>query len=211
MIIWNAELAVVKDNEILIIVEGVDKIIHIEDDKDSGMVMTGITVTETIGIEIPIVKVILTRVEYGILIVEVKDIVIMEEGEDGIPISSIMIQGINRNLNFQIQIIIAHPRRGINTDTQSHMASIHIHCNNNHIHHKCQHHLNKPQIFVSCVIVKAIMIINANFQVILWPAHQKPLIKADHTVTKTLIMGNGHKAKMITMTLTGNLFSSGGS
>ena len=40
---------------------------------------------------------------------------------------------------------------------------------------------------------------------------QKPLIKADHIATKTLVMGNGHKAKVITMTLMGNLFSSGGS
>ena len=83
--------------------------------------------------------------------------------------------------------------------------------NNNNINHKCQLHLNKLQIFVSCVIVKAITTINANLQVILWPAHKKPLIKADHTATKTLIMGNGHKAKMITMTLMSNLFSSGGS
>ena len=135
----------------------------------------------------------------------------MEEGDDGIPINSIMIQGINRNSNFQVQITIAHPRWDINTDTQSHMASIHTCSNNNNIRHKCQRHHNKPPIFVSCVIVKAIMIINVNLQVILWHAHKKPLIKADHTVTKTLIMGNGHKAKMITMTLMGSLFSSGGS
>ena len=211
MIIRNVELAAVKDNEILIIIEGVDKITHIEGDDDSGMEMTRITMTETIGIEIPIVKVILTGVEDGILITEVKDIVIIEEGDDGIPISNIMIQGIKRNPNFQIQIIIAHPRWDINTDTKSHMASIHTHSNNNNINHKCQPHLNKLQIFVSCVIVKAIMTINANLQVILWPAHKKPLIKADHKVTKTLIMGNGHKARMITMTLMGNLFSSGGS
>ena len=211
MIIRNAELATVKDNAILIIIEGVDKITHIEDDNDSGMEMTLITVTETIGIEIPIVKVILTGVEDWILITEVKDIVIVEEGEDGIPISNIMIQGIKRNPNFQIQIIIAHPRWDINTDTQSHMASIHTRSNNNNINHKCQPHLNKLQIFVSCVIVKAITTINANLQVILWPAHKKPLIKADLTVTKTLIMGNGHKARMITMTLMGNLFSSRGS
>ena len=109
MIIWNAELATVKDNTTLIIIEGVDKITHIEGDDDSGMEMTQITVTETIGIEIPIVKVILTGVEDGIIITEVKDIVIMEEEEDGIPISNITIQGIKRNPNFQIQIIIAHP------------------------------------------------------------------------------------------------------
>ena len=104
------------------------------------------------------------------------------------------------------------PKRwDINTDTQSHMANTHTPSNNKNINHKCQLHLNKLQIFVSCVIVKAIMTINANLQVILWPAHKKPLIKADHTATKTLIMGNGHKAKMITITLMGNLFSNGGS
>ena len=113
--------------------------------------------------------------------------------------------------NFQIQITTDHPRWDINTDTQSHMVSIHTRHNNNNTRHKCQHLLNKPLIFVNCVIVKAIMIINANLQATLWPTHKKPLIKADHTVTKTLIMGNGHKAKVITMTQMGNLFSSGGS
>ena len=173
MIIRNAEPAAVKDNAILITVEGVDKIIHIEDKEDSGTVMTRITVIETIGIEIPIVKVILTGVEDGIIITEAKDIVIVEEEDDGIPISSIMIQGINRNPNFQIKIITAHHRWGINTDTQSHMASIHIHHNNNNTRHKCQCLLNKPQIFVSCVIVKAIMIINANLQAIFMARTQK--------------------------------------
>ena len=211
MIIRSAELAAVKDNGTFIIIEGMDKITHIEVDEDSGMEMTLITVTETIGIEIPMVKVILTGVEDGIIITEVKDTVIVEEGEDGIPISNITIQGINRNPNFLIQIIIVHHRWDINTDTQSHMASIHTRSNNNNINHKSQLHLNKLQIFVSCVIVKAITTINANLQVILWPAHKKPLIKADYTATKTLIMGNGHRAKMITMTLMGNLFSSGGS
>ena len=211
MIIRNMGLAAVKDNATLIIIEGVDKITHIEGDDDSGMEMTRITVTETIGIEIPILKVILTGVEDGILITDVKKIVIVEEGDDGIPISNITIQGIKRNYNFLIQIIIAHPQWDINTDTQSHMASIHIHRNNNNIKHKCQPHLNKLQIFVSCVIVKAITTINVNLQVNLWPAHKKPLIKADHIATKTLIMGNGHKVRMIIMTLMGNLFSSGGS
>ena len=40
MIIRNAELAAVKDNPTLIIIEGVDKITHIEGDDDSGMEMT---------------------------------------------------------------------------------------------------------------------------------------------------------------------------
>ena len=100
MIIRSAELAAVKDNATFIIIEGADKITHIEGDDDSGMEMTRITVTETIGIEIQMVKVILTWVEDGIIITEVKDTVIVEEGEDGIPISNIMIQGINRNPNL---------------------------------------------------------------------------------------------------------------
>ena len=87
---------------------GMDKITHIEVDEDSGITMTRMTETETIGIEIPMVKVILIEVEDGIIITEVKDTVIVEEGEDGIPISNITIQGINSNPNFQIQIIIAH-------------------------------------------------------------------------------------------------------
>ena len=72
------------------------------------------------------VKVTLTGVENGIVITEVKDTVIMEEGEDGIPINNITIQGINRNPNFLIQIIIAHHRWDINTDIQSHMANTHM-------------------------------------------------------------------------------------
>ena len=212
MIIRIGEPVGVKDNGTLNIIEGVDKKTHIEVNEDSGMEMTQTTVTEKIGIEIPTIKVILIGVEDCIIITEVKDTVIVAEGEDGIPISNITIKVINRNPNFQIQIIIVHHLWDINTDTQSHMANIHTPSNNNNINHKGrQLHLNKPQIFVSCVIVKAITIINANLQAILWPAHKKPLIKADHTATKTLIMGNGHKAIMIAMTLMGNLFSSGGS
>ena len=211
MTIKNVDLEEARGNVILITVEGMVKIIHIEDDEDSGMEMTQITVTETIGIEIPIVKVILTGVEDGIIIVEVKDIVIVEEGDDGILISSIMIQDINRNPNFKIQITTDHPPWDINTDTQPHMVSIHTRPNNNNTRYKCQRLLNKQLISVNCATAKGIMIINANLQATLWHAHKKPLIKADHTVTRTLIKGNGHKAKAITMTQMGNLFSSGGS
>ena len=109
MTIKNEDLDMVKDNAILTTVEGVVTIIHIEDEEDNGMAMTQITVTETIGIEIPIVKEILTGVEDGIITVEVKDIVITEEGDDGIPISSIMTKGTNRNPNFKTQITTDHP------------------------------------------------------------------------------------------------------
>ena len=211
MIIKIEEPVVVKDNGTFNIIEGEGKIIHFEDAEDNGMEMTLITMTETTGIEIPMVKVILTGVEDGTITIEVKDIVIMAEGEDGIPISNITIQGINNNPNFQTQIIIVHHLWGISTVTQSHMSNIHT-PNNNNINPKChQLHLNKLQIFVSCVIVKAITIINANLQAISWPAHKKPSIKAGHTAIKTLITGNGHMATMITMTLMGNIFSSRGS
>ena len=93
------------------------------------------TVTETIGIEIMIVKAILTGVDDGIIIVGVKDIVIVEEVDDGIPISSIMTQGTNRNPNFKTQITIDHPRWDINTDTQSHMVNIHTSPSNNSTRH----------------------------------------------------------------------------
>ena len=201
----------VKGKETFNIIKGVDKITPIEVDEDSGMEMARITVTEITGIEIPMVKVILTGVENGIIIAEAKDTVIMEEGEDGIPTSNITIQSINRNHNFLIKIITVPHRWDINTGIQSRMANIHIPRNHNNINHQGQLHRNKLQIFVSCAIVKAIMTINVNLQAILWPTHKKPSIKADHTATRTLIMANGHKAKTITMTLTGNLFSSGGS
>ena len=99
---------------------------------------------------------------------------IVEEGDDGIPINSIMIQGINKNTNFKIQITTDHPQWDINTGTQPHMVSIHICLNNNNTRHKCQRLLNKPLIFVNCATVKAILIINANLQAILWHAHKKP-------------------------------------
>ena len=108
MTIKNEDLDAAKANVIQIIVEGVVMIIHIEDEEDSGMEMTRITVTETIGIEIMMVKVILTGVDDGIIIVEVKDIVIVEEVDDGIPISSIMTQDTTRNPNFKTQITIDH-------------------------------------------------------------------------------------------------------
>ena len=83
---------------------------------------------------------------------------------------------------------------------------------NNNTSRKChQLHHNKRQIFVNYVRVRAIMIINANLQAILWPTHKKPSTMAAHITTKILIMGSGHMATLIIMTLMGNLFSSRGS
>ena len=165
MTIKNVDLEEAQGKVTLITAEGMAKIIHIEDDEHSGMEMTQITVTETIGIEILVVKVILTGVEDGKITVEVKDIVIVEEGDDGIPISSIMIKGINRNPNFKIHTTTDLPPWDINTDTQPHMVSIHTPPpNNNNTRHKCLCLLNKQLISVNCATVKGIMTINANLQ-----------------------------------------------
>ena len=135
MIIRIGEPVAVRVNGTFITVEVVDKTIHIEVDTDSGKVMTLTTETETIGIEIPMVKEVLIGVDNGIIMAEAKDTVIVAEGEDGIPISNITIQCTNKNPSFQTQIITDHHQWDINIDTQSHMDNIHIH-NNNNIHLK---------------------------------------------------------------------------
>ena len=94
MIIKIEEPAAVKYNGTFSIIEGQVKITHFEGAEDSGMEMTPITMTEITGTEIPKVKVILKGVEDG-TIVEVRDIVIRDEEEDGILISNTMIQGTN--------------------------------------------------------------------------------------------------------------------
>ena len=192
-------LVMVKDSRISSIIEGEAKITRFEGAKDSGMEMILITVTEIIEIEIPMVKIILIGADNGTIIGD-RDIVIGEEGEDGIQISNTMTQGINNKTSFQTPIIIVHHRWDINTDTLFHKSNTHTPSNNN-ISPKChQDDHNKLQTFASYIIIKAIMIISANLQVISWPAHKKPLIKADHTAIKTLIMGNGHRARLITTT-----------
>ena len=125
MTIKNEDLDAAKDNVIQIIVEGVATIIHTEDEEDNGTEMTQITVTEIIGTEIMMVKVILTEVDDGTIIVEVKDIVIVEEVDDGILVSNIMTPGTTRNPNFKTQITIDRLPWDINTDTQSHMVNTH--------------------------------------------------------------------------------------
>ena len=211
MITNTAPPAKAKDNEIFSTVEGKDKTTHLGGVADNGTEMTQITVIEITGIEILTVKVIQIGVEDGTIIPEVKAIVIVEEGEDGIPAHNITILGIRNNLNLQTQTTIFHCLWDINTGIQSHMTNIHTPNNNNTNRKDPQHHLSKQQIYVSCVIVRVTMTINVNLQVILWPAHKKPLIKADHTAIKTLITGIGHMAMMITMILMDNLFSNRGS
>ena len=172
LIIRTEEPAAASHKGIFSITEVEVKIIPFEGNEDSGMEMTPIIVTEIPGIEIPKAKVILIGAEDR-MVVEVRDIVIREEGEDGTLISNIKTQGTSNKPNLQTQIIIAHPLWDTNIDTQSHMNSIHILSNNNTSLKYCQPHHNKPQISVNCIKVKAIMIINANLQVTLWPDTQK--------------------------------------
>ena len=94
MITKIEEPAIVKYNGSFSIIEGEVKITRFEGTEDSGMEMTPITATEITGIEILKVKVTLIGAEDGI-IVEVRDIVIREEGEDGILISNTTTQGTN--------------------------------------------------------------------------------------------------------------------
>ena len=198
-----------KASKISTITEAKVRITPFEAVADNGMEMILITVTGTTEIEIMIAKEILIEADDGTITGD-KDIVIVEEGEDGIPISTTTTQGIKNKHSFQTPITIVHHRWDINTDTPSHMNNIHIH--NNNTSPKChQDDHNKLQIFVSYAIIKAIMIINANLQVISWPAHKKPLIKADRIAIKTLIRGNGHRVRLITETLMASLFSNGGS
>ena len=124
MITKTVQPAEVKDNGTFNTVEGEGKKIHLGGVEDNGMELTQITLTEITGIEIPTVKVIQIGVDTGIIITEVKDIVIAEEGEDGIPVHNITIPGIH-NPNFQTQITIVHHLWDINTDIQSHMTNIH--------------------------------------------------------------------------------------
>ena len=94
LIIKIKELTTVSHKGIFSIIEVEVKIICFKGDEDSGMDMTPKIVTEITGIEIPKVKVIPIGAEDGI-IVEVRDIVIREEGEDGTLISNITTQVTN--------------------------------------------------------------------------------------------------------------------
>ena len=94
MIIKIEQLATVNYKGTFSITEVEVKIIHFEGDEDSGMETTPIIATEITGIEIQKVKVILIGAEDG-TIVEVRDIVIGEEGKGGILISNTMTQGTN--------------------------------------------------------------------------------------------------------------------
>ena len=129
-------LAMVSHKETFSMAEDEVKIIHTEGNKTSGVEMTPTTVTGIIGIEIPTVKVILIGAEDGTIIIEVKDIVIREEGEDGTLIHNIMTRDTNIRPNSRIRITIAHHRWDSNIATRFHIKNIHIPNNNSNTRHK---------------------------------------------------------------------------
>ena len=170
--------------------------------------MTPLITTETIGIEILMAKAILTGAEDG-MVTEARDIVTRGEGENGTLVSNTMTWATHNNPNILTQITIAHLSWVININTQSRMNNIHIPSNSSisHIDHQCNH--VRVQSYVNCVRIKAITIINASLQAILWRTHKKLSIKVTHITTKTLIKESGQMGTMTIMTPMGNLFSNG--
>ena len=211
LIIKTEEPAMASPNETSSIPKEGVRIIHIEADAMTGVETILIIEIGIIEIEILITKVILIGAEDGIII-EVRDIVIVGEGEDGTKINNILILGTNKTHSLKTQITIAHPRWDNNIATQSHMNNILIPNNNNHTCHTVlQSHHARLQIYVNCVKIKAITTINVNLQAILWQEPRRPLIKVVLTITRTKVKATGQMVTMITMTLMGSLFSSGGS
>ena len=199
--------AVVKEKETFRIIGAEVKIDHFQVGEDSGITMTLTVETGRIGIEMEVVKVtiIIIGAEDG-KVVEVKVKMTEGEGENGILTPS------THNNTTPTRIIIDRHQWVNNTDTQYHMNNIlHIHLSHNTQHKDHQLNHGRLQIYANCVKIRAIMIINANLLVILWPEHRKHLIKGGHITITILIKETGQMGKMITMTPVDSLFSNGGS
>ena len=134
-----------------------------EDDENNGMVMIQTIVIEITGIEIEIIKVMLTEVGDG-MVIEVKGIVIGEGDNAGTLIPIINNRDTLNNPNTKILIIIVHLQWAININISCPMNNIQsvLKNNNNTCHKDCQHNHIKLQTYVSYVRIKAIMIISAN-------------------------------------------------
>ena len=119
------------------------------------------------------VKIMPTEAEDG-TVTEVKETVIGEGGEDGTLIPITNNRAIHNNPNTQTLIITVHLQWAININTRCLMNNILLilnHNSNTH-HNNHQHNRVKLQIYVNCVKIKAIMIISASLQAILWPVHK---------------------------------------
>ena len=199
----------VKEKGSLRIIEEEVEIIFLKGNKDNGMVTTWVTMTETIETEIMMARIMGTEVGDGIA-VEGKVIVIEDGEEDGTQIPNILNKTTHNNT--QIRIIISPLQWVVNTNIRCPMTSTQPTHNRNNI--TCRDHLHnhvKQRIYVSCVKIKAITIINASLQAISWPEYRKLLIKDARTITMTQIKGNGQMGTMTTMTSMASLFSKGGS
>ena len=108
LIIRIGEEATVTQKETFIITEVEVKIIRSEGNEDNGMEMTPLIMTEIIGIGIPMAKAILTGVEDG-TVIEARDTVTREEGENGTLINNIMTWVIHNSPITLIQIIMTTP------------------------------------------------------------------------------------------------------
>ena len=150
MIIKIEGQAVVNQKESSQIIEEGMKIIRFEGNKDNGMVMNQ-TMKGTIGITILTAKTILTEVEDG-KVIEVKEIVIGEEGENRIQTHNITNKAIHHNSNFLILIITACRQWATNTSTPYLMTHIlHTHNQTHSIHHQDHQHNCAKQKHLSIV------------------------------------------------------------
>ena len=129
----------VKEKGSLRTIEEEVKIISLEGDEDNGIVTTRVTVTETIGTEIMMVKIMGTEVGVGMEI-EGKVIVIGDGEEDGTQIPNILNKNIRSNHNTQIRIIISPLRWAVNTNIRCPMSSTHPTHNPNSITHRDHWH-----------------------------------------------------------------------
>ena len=160
------------------------KIIRSEGDEDSGMATTPLIVTETTGIEILMASGNSNRgrrwdsnrgqghSDQG-------------RGRKWNPSQQYHNLGYQQQQQYSDPSHYRPPQWVININIQSYMNSIHILSNSNISLRDHQHPPDRLQTYVNCVKIKAIMIINANLQVILWSPHKKLSIKVAHITTKT--------------------------
>ena len=197
----------VKEEGSLQITEEEVKIISLMVDADNRMVMTWVTMTEIIGIEI--MTVIIMEIEVGDGMVIEGKVIVIEDGED----NGIQVPNTHNRITHnttQTKTITSPLLWDANINTNCPMSNTHpTHNSNSSIHSDHPHNRDKQLTYVSCVRTKATMTISANLQVILWPKHKRPLTKAVCIITKTPLKGNGRTGTM--MTPMPNLFSKGGS
>ena len=199
----------VKAEGILRIIEEEVKITFHRVDAGHGMVTIRVIVTEIIGIETMIATIM--AVEVGDGITTEGKVIVIEDGEgNGTQIPS--IHNKNTHKIMRHKIITSPHLWDVNINIKCRMSNTcPTHNCHNNIHRDLPHNHGKLPIYVSYVRIKAIMIINANLQAILWPEHKKPLIKATHTIIKIQVKGNGQTGITTMTTRMANLFSSGGS